>query len=143
MRTTHCKASDNEASWLLYDASEHTLGRMAAQIAKQLIGKHKPTFQPSELCGDFVVVIQSAKARVTGKKSDQKEYQHYPGYPGGRVVTAMDNMRERRPNDIVKLAVRRMLPKGRLGRQMLKRLKVYSGAEHEHAAQNPQKVEAS
>jgi len=143
MKTTHCKASDTEASWLLYDASEHTLGRMAADIATRLIGKHKPTYQPSELCGDFVVVIQSEKARVTGKKSEDKEYQHYTGYPGGRVVHDMDYMRDRRPNDIVKLAVRRMLPKGKLGRAMLKRLKVYSGTEHEHAAQNPQKVEAS
>ncbi len=142
MRTTHVKASESEASWFLYDASEHTLGRMAAEIATRLIGKHKPTFTPSELCGDFIVVTQADKARVTGKKSDQKEYQHYTGYPGGRVVVAMDRMRERRPHDIVKLAVRRMLPKGKLGRQMLKRLKVYAGTEHPHTAQNPEKVEA-
>lgn len=142
MRTSHVKASDVEASWLLYDASEHTLGRMAAHIATRLIGKHRPTFTPSELCGDFVVVVNSEKARVTGKKSDQKEYQHYTGYPGGRVVKSMELMREQRPNEIVKLAVRRMLPKGKLGRQMLSRLKVYSGLEHEHTAQQPQKVEA-
>jgi large subunit ribosomal protein L13 len=142
MKTTHVKASETEASWCLYDASEHTLGRMAAHIATRLIGKHKPTYTPSELCGDFVVVIQAEKARVTGKKSDEKEYQHYTGYPGGRVVVDMERMRERRPNDIVKLAVRRMLPKGKLGRQMLKRLKVYSGTEHNHTAQQPVKIEA-
>ena len=142
MKTTHVKASDSEASWFLYDASEHNLGRMAADIARRLTGKHKPTYTPSELCGDFVVVTQSAQARVTGKKSDQKEYQHYTGYPGGRVVHAMAEMRERRPNDIVKLAVRRMLPKGRLGRRMLSRLKVYTGNEHPHSAQQPEKVEA-
>lgn len=141
MKTTHVKASESEATWCLYDASEHTLGRMAASIARRLIGKHKPTYTPSELCGDFVVVTQAAQARVTGKKSQDKEYQHYTGYPGGRRVLDMDRMRERRPNDIVKLAVRRMLPKGKLGRQMLKRLKVYAGNEHPHEAQNPEKIE--
>ena len=142
MTTTHVKASETEANWCLYDASEHTLGRMAAHIAHRLIGKHKPTYTPSELCGDFVVVTQAAHARVTGKKSEDKEYQHYTGYPGGRRVLDMDRMRERRPNDIVKLAVRRMLPKGKLGRQMLKRLKVYPGQEHPHEAQKPEKIEA-
>ena len=141
MRTSHVKASEVEAQWCLYDASEHSLGRMAASIAKRLTGKHRPTYTPSELCGDHVVVIHSANVRLTGNKAEQNEYQHYTGYPGGRRVHDLDYMKDRRPNDVVTLAVRRMLPKTRLGRQMLKRLKVYPGADHPHTAQNPEKVE--
>jgi large subunit ribosomal protein L13 len=141
MKTTHVRGSDVEQRWLLYDASEFVLGRMAAQIARQLQGKDRPTYTPSELSGAHVVVLNAAKAVVTGKKSEQNRYPEYSGYPGGLKVRDMETLRATRPNDIVTLAVRRMLPKSRLGRSMLKRLRVYPGLEHPHSAQQPVKVD--
>lgn len=143
MKTTHVKGADVESRWYLYDASEHVLGRMAAEIARRLQGKDRPTYTPSELSGDYVVVVNSRNAFLTGRKNTDKDYQHYTGYPGGRKVLDVDSVRERRPNDIVTLAVRRMLPKTRLGRNMLRRLKVYEGLEHEHSAQTPERVDAT
>ncbi len=127
---------------MLYDASEHILGRMAVRIAMQLMGKDRPTYTPSELPGTHVVVVNAGQARVTGRKELQKEYRHYSGYPGGLKSVPLEEMRKRRPEDIVTLAVRRMLPKNRLGHDMLRRLKVYRGSEHPHTAQKPEKVEA-
>ncbi len=141
MRTTHVKASDVEDRWLLFDASQHNLGRMAARIATCLMGKDRPTYTPSEHGGTHVVVINSAHAVMSGTKGQTKEYQHYTGYPSGRKVLSTDEVRERRPNDIVTLAVRRMLPKNKLGRTMLSNLKVYPGTDHPHAAQSPTTVE--
>ena len=141
MKTTHVKATDVEERWFLYDASEHTLGRMAAKIATQLLGKDRPTYTASEPGATHVVVVQAAQAKVTGKKGEQKEYKTYSGYPGGQHIMSMERMREERPNEIVTLAVRRMLPKNRLGRNLLRSLKVYPGAEHPHGAQQPVKVE--
>ena len=141
MKTSHIPARDVEERWYLYDASEHVLGRLASAIAVRLMGKDRPTYTPSELSGAHVVVVNSAKAQLTGKKNEDKEYQRYSGYPGGLNVKDLERMRKDRPNDIVKLAVRRMLPKNRLGRKMLSRLKVYSGPEHRHDAQQPEKVE--
>lgn len=145
MKTTHVRAVDTQDRWLLYDASEHTLGRMAAKIAVQLMGKDRPEYTPSELTGAHVVVIQSAKVKVTGKgkKETSSTYAHFSGYTSGLKVVPLGKMRERRPNDVIKLAVRRMLPKTRLGHRMLMRLKVYSGTDHPHTAQQPVKVEAS
>jgi large subunit ribosomal protein L13 len=108
-----------------------------------LMGKDRPTYTPSQLVGAHVVVLNSAKARVTGKKAETKTYAHYTRYHDGQKVVSMEDVRDRRPNDIVKLAVRRMLPKSKLGHDMLRRLKVYEGAEHPHSAQQPVKVEAS
>ena len=142
MTTTHVRASDNETRWLLYDASEHVLGRMAAAIARNLMGKDVPTYTPSENGGAHVVVINGANPKLTGTKGEGKLYKHYTGYPGGLREVPIDKVREQRPRDIVTLAVRRMLPKGRLGHTMLKNLKVYEGTEHPHAAQKPTKVEA-
>ena len=142
-KSTHVKASAVEERWLLYDASEHNLGRMAARIAMNLMGKDRPTWTPSELTGAHVVVVNSRLARVSGRKSEQKSYAHYTRYAGGIKDVSMEELRERRPNDIVALAVRRMLPKTRLGHDMLRRLKVYPGADHPHSAQKPEKVEAS
>jgi large subunit ribosomal protein L13 len=141
MKTSHIRAQDVEERWYLFDASEHTLGRMASDIAMRLMGKDRPTYTASELTGAHVVVINSAQARVTGNKDEVKEYQRYSGYPGGLHTKSLAEMRTVRPNDIVKLAVRRMLPKNRLGKKMLSRLKVYSGTEHPHSAQQPEKVE--
>ncbi len=141
MRTTHVKASDVEERWLLFDASKHNLGRMAARIATSLIGKDRPTYTPSEHGATHVVVINSAHSVMTGTKGSAKEYQHYTGYPNGRKVLTTDDLRERRPNDLVTLAVRRMLPKNKLGKKMLSNMKVYPGAEHPHSAQQPTQVD--
>jgi len=141
MRTTHVKAADVEDRWLVFDASRHPLGRMAARIATSLIGKDRPTYTPSEHGATHVVVVNSARARMTGRKGDEKEYQSYSGYPGGRHVRTAAALRTRRPNDIVKLAVRRMLPKNRLGRDLLRHLKVYPGPDHPHSAQKPVAVD--
>lgn len=142
MKTSHIRARDVEERWYLYDASAHTLGRMASEIAVRLMGKDRPEYTPSELGGAHVVVINSGQARFSGTKNETKEYQRYSGYPNGLHIKSLEEIRKVRPNDIVKLAVRRMLPKTRLGKQMLSRLKVYSGTDHPHDAQQPQKVEA-
>ncbi|MED6333934.1 MAG: 50S ribosomal protein L13 [Planctomycetota bacterium] len=141
MRTTHVKASDVEDRWLLFDASSFPLGRMASAIATRLIGKDRPTYTPSEHGATHVVVINSAQTVLTGKKSTDKEYQSYSGYPGGRHVRSAELIRSVRPSDMVTLAVRRMLPKNKLGRTMLSHLKVYPGADHPHTAQQPVAVE--
>lgn len=140
MKTTILKPEElrERKTWYLVDASEASLGRMAVRVASILMGKHKPTFTPFLDAGDFVVVIQAEKAVLTGKKNDQKEYAHYTGYPGGRRVTSVKEMRQSKPEEIVRLAVKRMLPKTKLGRKMLTKLKVYAGTEHPHRAQNPQ-----
>jgi large subunit ribosomal protein L13 len=143
MKSTLAKAADVQERWLLYDASEHNLGRMAAQIAMSLMGKDRPNYTPSQLVGAHVVVVNSARTRVSGKKAEQKTYSHYTRYHDGRKEVAMADVRERRPNDLVKLAVRRMLPKTKLGHDMLRRLKVYEGGDHPHTAQRPIKVDAS
>ncbi len=108
---------------------------MATEIATALIGKDRPTYTPSELCGAHVVVINAEQAVLTGNKNDQKTYQFYSGYPGGLKEVPVETMRERRSPDMIKLAVRRMLPKNRLGRDMLRRLRCYAGTDHPHTAQ--------
>jgi large subunit ribosomal protein L13 len=141
MKSTFVRTADAQERWILYDASEHTLGRMASKIAMSLMGKDRPTYEPSQLTGAFVVVINSATARLTGTKDDTKIYTHYTKYAGGQRLVPLKNIRRDRPNDIVKLAVRRMLPKTKLGHDMLRRLKVYEGNEHPHSAQQPVKVD--
>ncbi len=142
MSTTYYRSHEVEQRWLVYDATEHNLGRMAAKIAMNLMGKDRPTFTANNLVGAHVVVINAEKAKVSGTKSESKLYVHYTKYPGGYKQVPMANVRKSRPEDIVILAVRRMLPKSKLGRDMLRRLKVYAGAEHPHVAQNPVKVGA-
>ena len=141
MPTTHVRSADLQERWLLYDASQHTLGRLAAQIAMNLMGKDLPTYTPSELNGAFVVVVNAEKVRTTGVKRAQKTYAHYTGYPSGRRVIAYEDLSARRPDEIVRIAVKRMLPKTALGHDMLSRLKVYGGTEHPHRAQKPVLVE--
>jgi len=141
MKTSHIRAQDTEERWYLYDASKHVLGRMAAEIAMRLQGKDRPTYTPSELGGAHVVVINAENVVLTGNKSTSKEYQRYSGYPGGLYLHSIASVTEKRAHDVVKLAVRRMLPKTRLGKQMLSRLKVYRGTEHPHSAQQPVSVE--
>ena len=141
MRTTHVKAADVEERWLLFDASKHTLGRMAAHIAWSLMGKDRPSYTPSEHGSTHVVVVHAERARFLGDKNDGKSYQHYTRYPGGLYNVPIARVRERRPADIITLAVRRMLPRNRLGRQLLRRLKVYAGPDHPHRAQSPVTVD--
>ncbi|MEM7308729.1 MAG: 50S ribosomal protein L13 [Planctomycetota bacterium] len=142
MKTSHIRAVETEDRWYIYDASEHVLGRMASKIAMQLQGKDRPTYTPSELTGAHVIVINAGKAQLTGTKAESKAYPKYSGYPGGLYVHSIDHLKKRRPHDVVKLAVRRMLPKTRLGKSMLSRLKVYAGTDHPHSAQKPVKVES-
>jgi large subunit ribosomal protein L13 len=139
--TTHVRSATLPQRWLVYDASKFTLGRLAAQIAMNLMGKDRPTYTPSEMNGAFVVVINAEKVRTTGTKRDYKTYAHYSGYPGGRKEVAFADLQGRRPDEIIHLAVRRMLPKSVQGRDMRRRLKVYAGPDHPHTAQQPVQVD--
>jgi len=141
MKTTRFRAGDVEERWLLYDASKHVLGRMSADIAMRLMGKDKPTYTREELTGAHVVVINAKEARFTGNKAETKIYPKFSGYQGGRYEHTLDMLKQARPHDIVKQAVRRMLPKSTLARTMISRLKVYGGPEHPHQAQKPVLVE--
>jgi len=130
-----------EHKWLLVDADGAVLGRMATKLAMILMGKNKPTYTPHVDMGDFVVVVNAEKIRLTGNKAEVKTYESYSGYPGGHKYTSYAKMLERKPEKILELAVRRMLPKTQMGRKALSKLKIYSGPEHEHQAQQPQKVQ--
>ncbi len=141
MKTFMAKKEDVQRKWWLVDADEAVLGRLAAKIAPILMGKASPTYTPHVDTGDFVVVVNAEKVRVTGKKSEQKEYDYYTHHAGGRKVISFSDMMAKHPERVVELAVRRMLPKNKLGSRMLKRLKVYRGPEHEHQAQQPEKIE--
>ena len=135
MKTYAPKVSEIERKWHLVDASGQTLGRMCSQIAKLLIGKHKAMFAPNTDTGDFVVVINATKVRVTGKKMTDKIYYRVSGYPGGIRAVKLGDMLEKHPERVIEHAVRGMLPNSRLGRTMYKKLKVYAGGEHPHEAQ--------
>lgn len=142
MQTTFAKTGEVAERWLLYDASQHVLGRLAAEIAQALMGKDRPSYTPNQLCGAHVVVIHAEKVQLTGRKLEQKIYERYSGYPGGLREIEIAHVLEHNPTEVVRLAVKRMLPKTKLGRAMLGRLKVYAGAEHPHTAQKPTPVEA-
>jgi large subunit ribosomal protein L13 len=133
--------SQVERKWLLVDADGAVLGRMAAKIAPLLMGKKKLTYTPHVDGGDYVIVINAEKVRVTGKKAQQEVYDYYTLYPGGHKFVSFADMMQRKPEKVVEMAVRRMLPKNRLGRRMFRRLKVYRGPEHQHQAQEPEKIE--
>jgi large subunit ribosomal protein L13 len=143
MKTYMAKMQEVEHKWVLVDAEGKTLGRMAAKIAPILIGKNKPTYTPHADTGDYVIVVNAEKVKLTGRKTEQKYYDWYSRYPGGHKIVSFERMMAKKPEKIVELAVRRMLPKTRLGREMFKRLKVYRGPEHEHQAQKPEKIELS
>lgn len=130
-----------EHKWYLVDAGGAVLGRMAAKIAPILMGKNKPTYTPHVDSGDYVVVINAEKIQVTGKKAKQKQYDYYTHFPGGHKYVSFADMMTKKPEKVVELAVRRMLPKNKLAVKMLKKLKVYRGPDHEHQAQNPEKIE--
>lgn len=137
MKTYMAKPGEVEQKWWLVDASDQVVGRLASQIAVLLMGKHRPTYTPHVDTGDFVVVIHADKVVFTGNKWQQKTYTWYTGYPGQRSVTA-EVRRERQPELILRESVRRMLPKNKLGRKMLSKLKIYAGADHPHQAQLPE-----
>ena len=137
-KTRSAKATEFEPAWFVIDASQAVVGRLATQIATLLRGKHKPYFTPHVDTGDYVIVVNADKVRFTGNKEEDKLYYRYSGYPGGLKTRRARDMRERRPEHIVRHAVKGMLPKGRLGRAMLSKLKVYAGAEHPHVAQQPE-----
>ena len=129
------KPDEIEAKWLVVDASDKILGRMATKIATVLMGKHRPTYTRHVDTGDFVVVINAEKVRVTGNKMAGKEYDWFTRYPGGRKVVTLEKMIAKHPDKIIELAVKRMLPKSSLGRKLITKLKVYAGPEHPHQAQ--------
>jgi large subunit ribosomal protein L13 len=141
MKTYVAKPSDRERNWLIVDATGQTLGRLATQIADALRGKRKPTYTPHIDTGDFVVVVNAEKISVTGNKLAQKQYYRHSGYPGGLRSRTLSEMLERRPEDVLRIAVKGMLPRNRLARKQLTKLKIYAGAEHPHAAQQPQPME--
>lgn len=141
MRTYQQKASEVRRQWFVVDADGKVLGRLASRIAALLRGKHKPTFTPHVDGGDFVVVVNAEKVRLTGRKLHEKVYYWHTGYPGGIKSATLGQLLERQPEWVIQKAVQRMLPKNPLGRQMLRKLKVYRGPEHPHAAQQPKPLE--
>lgn len=136
-RTFSPKPGDIERSWYVVDATEVPLGRLASEVAQVLRGKNKPTYAPHVDGGDFVVVVNADKVHVSGNKEFEKIYYRHSGYPGGLRALTLSEIREQHPERIVEIAVKGMLPKNRLGRQMAKKLKVYAGPDHPHAAQKP------
>ena len=140
MKTQFAKKAEIERKWIVVDAKDQILGRLAVQIATRLMGKDKPTFTPNADTGDFIVVVNAEKVRLTGNKLDKKIYYWHTGYPGGiKSETARERL-EKYPERVLSAAVRGMLPKSRLGRAMLKKLKVYAGPDHPHAAQKPEQI---
>ena len=142
MRTDYLKPEQIQADrkWYVVDAEDAVLGRLATQIASVLKGKHKPSYAPHQDVGDYVIVLNADKIRLTGNKADQKYYFRHSGYPGGGKEIPFRRMLERKPEFIIENAVRLMLPKNALGRKMVKKLKVYAGDKHEHHAQQPQEL---
>ena len=140
MKTYNAKPHEVEQNWLLVDADGQTLGRMASGIATRLRGKHKAEYTPHVDTGDYVVVINAEKVKVTGNKATDKIYHSHSGYPGGLKSISFEKLQERSPEKVIKLAVKGMLPRTPLGRAMFKKLKVYAGTNHPHGAQQPQTV---
>ena len=141
MKTYWTKEEDVERNWFVVDAEGQTLGRLASQIATVLRGKHKPIYTPSVDTGDYVVVVNAEKIHTTGRRLDEKKYYTHSGYIGGLKERTLREMLETDPDRVIYLAVRGMLPKNALGRKMIKKLKVYAGPEHPHAAQQPEPLE--
>jgi large subunit ribosomal protein L13 len=138
MKTYSAKAGDVHQDWYVVDATDKTLGRLAAEIAHRLRGKHKPEYTPHVDTGDYIVVVNCEKVRVTGAKATDKMYYHHTGYPGGIRSASFEKLIDRAPERVLQRAVKGMLPRNPLGRAMFRKLKVYAGNEHPHAAQQPQ-----
>jgi large subunit ribosomal protein L13 len=141
MKTYVAKPTDRQRDWYVVDAEGKTLGRLATQIANVLRGKHKPTYTPHVDVGDFVIVVNAEKVAVTGNKREKKLYWRHSGYPGGIRSRTLGDLLEKRPEEVIRKAVKGMLPRNRLARQQLRKLKVYAGPEHPHQAQKPDQLE--
>ena len=141
MRTFTQKQEEIERNWYIVDAEGETLGRLASRIAPILKGKHKPVYTPHLDCGDYVIIVNAEKVRVTGRKMDQKLYYRHSGYPGGLRSISLKDQLAKHPERVLQAAIRGMLPKNKLGRRMLKKLKVYAGDSHPHQAQQPRPLE--
>ncbi|MBP1708744.1 MAG: ribosomal protein bacterial type [Deltaproteobacteria bacterium] len=141
MKTYHAKKEEIERGWFVVNAEGKVLGRLASQVAKVLRGKHKPTFSPHVDTGDFVVVVNARKVTLTGRKLKDKKYYHHTGYPGGIREARAEKVLARKPAEMIRTAVKGMLPKTSLGRQMIRKLKVYAGSNHPHEAQKPVSLE--
>ena len=137
MPTFSAKKENVERTWFIVDATDKPLGRLASEIARRLRGKHKPEFTPHVDTGDYVVVVNAAKVGLTGQKRSQKMYHRHSGYPGGLKSTSFEQMIASKPERVIEIAIKGMLPKGPLGRDMFRKLKVYPGPDHRHAAQQP------
>ena len=140
-RTYSAKPGEIDRGWHLVDADAVPLGRLATRIARILQGKHRPVYTPHIDTGEFVVVVNAEKVQLTGRKMDQKVYVKYTGWAGGRRETPIRDVLAKKPEEVIRLAVRRMMPKTKMGRHMLKKLKIYAGTEHPHEAQDPQPLE--
>ncbi|MGB8226510.1 MAG: 50S ribosomal protein L13 [Sedimentisphaerales bacterium] len=140
MKSFLAKKEDVQRKWLIVDANGAILGRLAAKIAPILMGKTKTIYTPSVDTGDFVIVLNAEKVRVTGRKAESKQYDYYTHYPGGHKYVTFQEMMAKKPEKVIELAVRRMMPKTTLGRHMMKKLKIYRGAEHKQTAQQPQLI---
>ncbi len=141
MKTFSAKSSEIKREWFVVDANNKVLGRLAAEIAHRLRGKHKPEFTPHMDAGDYIVVVNAEKVVVTGNKTTDKRYYHHTGHPGGIKSTSFKELIEKHPTRVIEKAVKGMLPKNKLGRAMISKLKVYAGDQHAHAAQQPKVLE--
>ena len=141
MTTVSAKPAEVQRGWYLVDASEKTLGRLSTEIARRLRGKHKPEYTPHVDTGDYIVVVNAEKIRVTGNKLQNKMYHHHTGYIGNLKSISLEKLLAKAPERVIEQAVKGMMPKNSLGREMLRKLKVYAGPEHKHAAQQPQTLE--
>ena len=141
MKSFMASPSTITRDWYVVDATGYTLGRLASEVAKVLRGKNKPIFTPHMDCGDYVIIVNADKIKVTGKKLDQKIYYHHSDYVGGMKETTLKEKLAKKPEQVLELAVKGMLPKGPLGRQMYRKLYVYAGPDHKHAAQQPKELE--
>ena len=142
MKTQSFKQSDIEQSWILVDARNKTLGRLASALASRLRGKHRPEFTPNADLGDYIIVINANKINITGDKLNQKNYFKHSGYPGGIKSRSLDEVIKNSPEDAIRMAVKGMLPKNKLGKKMLTKLKIYKDNNHPHQAQNPSTLDA-
>ena len=141
MKSYIAKPAEVQRKWYVVDAEGKTLGRLASEVASVLRGKNKPTYTPHVDCGDNVIVVNAEKVSVTGKKRKEKIYVSYSGFPGGKKEVTFEEMQAKKPEEIIRHAVKGMLPEGKLGRRMFKKLHVYAGPEHKHAAQKPEPLE--
>lgn len=139
--TISAREADVEKKWWVVDAEGQTLGRLASQIAHILRGKHKPLFTPHVDCGDFVIVVNADKVQIAQRRAEQKVYIHHTGFPGGQRIRPYKQMLQNNPEEIIEIAVRRMIPRNRLGKRIMTKLRVYTGGDHPHSAQKPEALE--